>query len=81
MSSQLSSVYYGYTSYTEFQSEEGDALQGAGTQLSLRFRFCRVGGILLSATGRESYFNVGVAESGQLLIEFSDGPNKYLVRH
>ena len=65
-------VYYGYTSYTGFNSGS-NALAGAGTKLSLRFKFCSPGGILLHVTGdNERYFSMGVNDSGQLLVDFSD---------
>ena len=81
MDSQLSqSVYYGYTSYTEFTSGSS-ILATAGSQLSLRFRFCSPGGLLLSASGsdEQQYFNVGIDRSGQLIVEFTINADKYQV--
>lgn len=71
-SSSSSMVYYGYTRYTGFSDASVALGTGAGTSLSTRFRFCRVGGVLLEAVGTGGeYFSVGVTSDGQLLVEFS----------
>ena len=68
------SVYYGFTGYTGFNGST--VLEGAGMRLSIIFRFCNEGGLLLEATegGRgRGYFSLGITSNGQLLVEFSDG--------
>lgn len=69
--SSSSVVYYGYTRYTGFSDGSSILEAGSGTNLSMRFRSCRVGGVLLEATGSSGeYFSVGITRNQQLLVEF-----------
>lgn len=64
-------VYYGYTRYSGF-SDGSAILTGSGTSLSMRFHYCRAGGILLEATGSSgAHFSIGVTRGQQLLVEFN----------
>lgn len=83
-SSSSPAAYYGYTGYTRFSSASDILHAEIRTDLSTRFRFCRVGGVLLEALGPSGvYFTVGINSEQQLVMQYrnSDGETTQVSFH